>query len=94
MALNTNNQDVAEGSRHWGRSGDRGKTLGANGRRYSPIWGALGIVGAVAIMVIAAQWLGGGNPVIAWTAVPEACSLTGGAIHSYSALIRERTPGY
>lgn len=94
MALNTNNQDVAEGSRHWGRNGDGGKTLGANGRRYSPIWGALGIVGAVAIMVIAAQWLGGGNPVIAWTAVPEACSLSGGAIHSYSALIRERTPGY
>ena len=31
---------------------------------------------------------------IAWTAVPEACSLSGGAIHSYSALIRERTPGY
>ena len=45
-------------------------------------------------MVIAAQWLGGGNPVIAWTAVPEACSLNGGAVYAYSALMRERTPGY
>lgn len=51
------------------------------------------IVAAVALAIVLAQQLGGGKPVIAWTAVPEVCTLSSAAITPYASLIETTTPG-
>ena len=61
--------------------------------RYFPIAGAFAVVALTALAVVLAQQLGGGKPVIAWTTVPDACTISSAAISPYASLIHSAVPG-